>query len=285
MPELPEVETIVGRIKPHLLGKRLQKIHIRHPKSVQGNPKLVESSAISAVYRRAKMLVFAFENDNAILIHLKMTGQILYQDTTIRLGGGHPTADWVSDLPSKHTRAILEFSDESKVFFNDMRLFGWIKVVSQVGLQEELQKYAPDVIASAVTPKYFFDKLQRRRQAIKVVVMDQALVAGVGNIYANDALHLAKIHPMCLANALSMAEATKVLRALQTVIHLGIEKQGATIHSFRYIDGFAGSYQDVLRVYGRDGLPCSVCKTTIIRSKIGGRGTFFCPNCQPEVGG
>jgi len=108
-------------------------------------------------------------------------------------------------------------------------------------------------------------------------------VAGVGNIYANDALHLSKLHPARPANSLSRLESGALLAALQKVIHLGIEKQGATIHSFRHIDGFAGSYQDVVRTYGKDGEPCPNCATPIERTKIGGRGTFFCPQCQPKI--
>lgn len=283
MPELPEVETIARRIEPHLVGKKLLRVVTCHKKSVQGDISLVESFKLTAVFRRAKMLVLQFKNENALLIHLKMTGQILYQDPVVRLGGGHPTADWIAELPSKHTRAILEFSDESKVFFNDMRLFGWIKAVNPIQLEQAFQKYAPDITSLEITLKLFFAKLQRSRQPIKVVIMDQAVIAGVGNIYANDALHLAKIHPARPANSLSKRESGVLLVALQNVIQLGIERQGATIHSFRHIDGFAGSYQEVVRTYGKDGEPCSNCGTPIERTKIGGRGTFFCPQCQPSI--
>ncbi len=283
MPELPEVETIARRIEPHLVGKKLLRVVTCHKKSVQGDITLVESFKLTAVFRRAKMLVLQFKNENALLIHLKMTGQILYQDPVVRLGGGHPTADWIAELPSKHTRAILEFSDESKVFFNDMRLFGWIKAVNPIQLEQAFQKYAPDITSLEITLKLFFAKLQRSRQPIKVVIMDQAVIAGVGNIYANDALHLAKIHPARPANSLSKRESGVLLAALQNVIQLGIERQGATIHSFRHIDGFAGSYQEIVRTYGKDGEPCSNCGTPIERTKIGGRGTFFCPQCQPSI--
>ncbi|PIR61059.1 MAG: hypothetical protein COU68_01475, partial [Candidatus Pacebacteria bacterium CG10_big_fil_rev_8_21_14_0_10_45_6] len=155
MPELPEVETIARRIEPHLVGKKLLRIIVLHTKSVRGDSSLVESAIVAKVSRQAKILVLRFENENALLIHLKMTGQILYQDSVVRLGGGHPTADWVAELPSKHTRAILEFSDDSKVFFNDMRLFGWIKAVDEVEFRQELQKYAPDIISPEITPEFF----------------------------------------------------------------------------------------------------------------------------------
>ncbi|MDA1079447.1 MAG: bifunctional DNA-formamidopyrimidine glycosylase/DNA-(apurinic or apyrimidinic site) lyase [bacterium] len=280
MPELPEVETIARRIAPYLIGKKLLSVVTRHAKSVRGDFSLVESAVVTNVFRRAKMLIIEFSNHNAILIHLKMTGQILYQDQATRLGGGHPTADWVAELPSKHTRAILEFSDNSNVFFNDMRLFGWVKVVTPKLLEQELQKYAPDIISPDVTPSYFFAELQRSRQSVKIVVLDQRVVAGVGNIYANDALHLAKIHPARPADSLSSKESNTLLAALQQVIRLGIERQGATIHSFRHIDGFAGAYQDVVRTYGKEGEPCPNCGASIERIKVGGRGTFFCPECQ-----
>jgi len=282
MPELPEVETIARRIAPHLLTKKLQKIVVLHQKCVRGSTTLVESACVTKVLRRAKLLLIHFDNGNSLLIHLKMTGQVLYQDEKMRLGGGHPTADWIADLPSKHTRAILEFSGNSRVFFNDMRLFGWIKVVSKLQLQQELKVFAPDVISPEISSEYFFGKLQQTRRPIKIVVMDQSVAAGVGNIYANDALHLSKLHPARLANSLSRPESDAVLVALQEVIYLGIAHQDATIHSFRHIDGFAGTYQDITRVYGRDGKLCQTCRTKIKKIKLGGRGTYFCPTCQPS---
>ncbi len=280
MPELPEVETIAQRLSAVLPHKQILAVTVMHPKSFQGNTSLAAGATITGVSRRSKILTLSLDTGNSLLVHLKMTGQLIYLDEKTRVGGGHPTADWTATLPSTHTRVSLQLSDNAWLHFNDQRIFGWMKLVADQDIAREFANLGPDVIDEAATAEYFFEKIKKRRVPIKQLLMDNAIVAGVGNIYANDALHLAKVHPTRPGNTLSFAEAAAVLLSAQSVITLGIRLGGATMEHFRHIDGFSGQYQTQVRTYGKDGTPCPVCGTLIEKSTLGGRGTFFCPSCQ-----
>jgi formamidopyrimidine-DNA glycosylase len=299
MPELPEVETIVRRLREVVVGKKVNKIHVLRSKSFVGLPETLEGARITDITRRSKIIQFSFDRSEKLLIHLKMTGQLIYHDKNLRLGGGHPTADWVSELPSKHTRVVLDLGvgartasvpasakvhgspeNTARLFFNDLRVFGWLKIMDEAALAEEFSCLGPDIIDAQVTPTYFWEKFQKRAVPIKQLLMDNAVAAGIGNIYANDALHLAQISPFRAANSLSFAETERLYQAALSVIRSGIELGGATIDAYRHVDGFAGKYQTVVRTYGREGQPCLVCSTPIIRQKQGGRSTFYCPVCQ-----
>ena len=280
MPELPEVETISKRLSPVLSGKTINSIEVLRDKSFQGSPKLLIGKKILSVSRKAKLLVIDLDDSSSLVIHLKMTGQLIYQDKSQRLGGGHPTADWIDSLPSSHTRIVVKLIPNSTLFFNDMRVFGWIKHLSETEVKKELSRYGPDIIDPIVTASYFLKKISTTSRPIKVIIMDSAIIAGVGNIYANDALNLARINPSRPAKSLSKDEASLLLKAMLTVINLGIELGGATIDNYRNIDGFSGNYQTKVRTYQREGQPCFNCSESIKKTKIGGRGTFFCPSCQ-----
>lgn len=280
MPELPEVETIARRLKEVVRGKQIRKIAVLRDKSFIGQPELLEGATIQDITRRSKIMQFHFDRPQKMLVHLKMTGQLIYQDDQQRLGGGHPTADWVNELPSKYTRVILELSDNATLFFNDLRVFGWLKVVKPEAVQKEFSLLGPDVTDAAVTVEYLEGMLKKRSIPIKLAIMDNAIIAGVGNIYANDALNLARISPFRPANSLSSREITHLHEAIQLVISRGIELGGATIDNFRHIDGFAGDYQDEVLTYGREGQPCKNCSGIIVRKKLGGRSAFYCTNCQ-----
>lgn len=282
MPELPEVETIARRLATKLIGLKINAITVLRDKSWIGRTDLVLHQQISAVTRRAKMLIFELDQvPVSILVHLKMTGQLIHVDKNkAKVGGGHPTIDWIEDLPGKHTRVVLALNDGSTLFFNDMRVFGWMKVVSMKDKIKEFEKYGYDVIDVQVTTDWFYQQLQKKSQPIKQVIMDSSLIAGVGNIYACDGLHLAGISPALPAKSLSMQHADKLLHALQSVINRGIELGGATIQNYKNVDGLAGKYQLERRVYARENEPCSVCGKPILRIKQGGRSTFYCPQCQ-----
>lgn len=280
MPELPEVETIARRLHEVLVNKQINQVSVLREKSFQGDPATILNATILDVTRRAKVLQIHLDNNLSLLIHLKMTGQLIYQEDDQRIGGGHPTKDWFDELPSKHTRVVISFTDNGTLYFNDLRVFGWIKVLSEAQVTKELAAYAPDIIDPKVTADYFKDHFQRRSQAIKLVLMDNKFVSGVGNIYANDALHLAKVDPSRPAKSLSDAEAESLFNAVLEVINSGIELGGATIDNYRNADGLSGDYQKVVRVYQREGEPCLNCKTIIERMKQGGRSTFYCKNCQ-----
>lgn len=280
MPELPEVETIVRRLQPLVVGSTIEQVEVRKEKSFQGSLDAVVGATMLSVERRAKFIRLQLDNNYNLLVHLKMTGQLIYVSSTTRVGGGHPTADWVDELPSKHTRVIISLSKSAQLFFNDQRIFGWIKVMSDDEVRFIFDQLGPDVIDASVTPDYLYEKLQGRSIAIKQAIMDNSVMSGLGNIYACDALNRAKIHPARPAKSLSKPEVAELLSQSKQVLELGIKLGGATIEHFMHIDGFSGRYQDVTAVYGREGDACYNCGGTISKIKLGGRGTYLCEGCQ-----
>ncbi len=281
MPELPEVETITARLRPVLLNKQIVSVEELHPKPFQGNSKSILNQVIESVERRAKIIRIRFGNQQNILIHLKMTGQLIYVDDHQRLGGGHPTEDWIKALPSKHTRVVLTFNDNSKLFFNDQRLFGWLKVMSDQEVEKEFAKYGPDVNTDKFQLEQFANKIKSKSQPIKLTLLDHTIVAGIGNIYACDILHISKIAPTRPSKSLTEKEVETVFTFSKEIIAKGIELGGTTFDGkYVNIDGMAGGYQKVARVYGRAGEACIVCGTAITKDRLGGRGTYWCTTCQ-----
>jgi formamidopyrimidine-DNA glycosylase len=281
MPELPEVETVRQRLEQVLIGNTISQIQVLRDKSFQGQTQKVIGASIQAVSRKAKLLRLQLDNDLNLLIHLKMTGQLIFVSDDVKTGGGHPTADWVRNLPSKHTRVIIEFSDDSKLYFNDMRVFGWMRVLDDEQVLAEFNKYGPDVIDENFTAKYLQKKLANRTIAIKEAMMTNQIVGGIGNIYANEALFEAGIDPRRSAKSLNLDELRRLVTASKQVIRAGLEAGGTTFDG-RYVDvdGLAGSYQNQLKVYDKEGEPCPNCQGKIKKIKIGQRGTYFCPQCQ-----
>ncbi len=281
MPELPEVETVTRQLSAVIADKIVQKVTVFKSKSWVGEVVKVEGQQIKEVSRRSKIIRLRFADNLNILIHLKMSGQLIFVDGQTRVGGGHPTADWTNHLPSKHTRVMFKFTDGTQLFFNDQRIFGWMKVMNDEEVAQEFALLAPDANSSEITLPYFAEKIAKRNVPIKQLIMDNQVIAGVGNIYACDALNLARISPLRPAASLSPVEQKKLLESIQTVIALGIQKGGATVHGkYVHVTGMSGHYQEVLRVYGRKGEPCPNCGAPIQKIKLAGRGTFFCPNCQ-----
>jgi len=283
MPELPEVETIRKQLDDILSGRSIVNIEVLREKSFSGDPKELIGYEIQSIGRKSKVIEINFRNRGELLIvHLKMTGQIVYLDGERRVAGGHPTADWVRDLPSKHTRVILDFDNGSKLFFNDMRVFGWMKIVKREEYEKEKRRLIPDVVDDRFDFNYLKSILSKSRKAIKLVIMDQEKIGGVGNIYANDALFLARVLPDHKANELTDSEILRLLKAVKEVINKGIKYGGASAADDKYVNvsGLGGKYQDHFLVYQKDSEPCSVCGNKIIKSKIGGRGTFYCQVCQ-----
>lgn len=280
MPELPEVETIVARLKGLLVGKQIVAVQVLRDKSFQGNPNRVVGKKITQITRRAKLIRIHLESAQNLLIHLKMTGQLIFVDGDRRVGGGHPTADWVGELPSKHTRVVFDLLGNAKLYFNDMRVFGWIRLLGDAEIEREFQKYGPDVIDTEVTIEYLQTKFSKTSRPIKQVIMDNKIISGVGNIYASDALNLSRLSPFKPASKLTKDEIKKLAKSMKSVILLGIKTGGATIDNYRHVDGFSGSYQNHVLAYGREGKKCQQCGGEIVRKKIAGRSTFYCATCQ-----
>lgn len=281
MPELPEVQSLTSKLEKILPAKKFAKINIFNQKSFTGETQSLLDTQVEQVRRKAKVIIIDLDNGLSLITHLKMTGQLIYLDDQIKLGGGHPTADWVKNLPSSHTRIEYIFADGSQLFFNDQRKFGWMRLVGEDELNQLFAKTAPDVIDQQISSRYLLDKFSRKTQAIKQAIMDNSLLAGVGNIYACDSLHLAQINPVRPAKSLSEEEVIRLTQAMKSVVNRAIELGGTTFDGkYVSIDGLAGGYQDELRVYGREGEECPRCGASIEKIKLGGRGTYFCSICQ-----
>jgi len=283
MPELPEVETIRRQLERVVKGQRVRRVKVGHKKSFRGKVGEVEGKRIRGVGRRAKMLVVELEKGKNLLIHLKMTGQLVYESKKGRTVGGHPTSDWVKKLPSKHTRVVMEL-EKGKLFFNDMRVFGWIKVVDNEGLMREFKDLGPDVNRAEFTVKHLKEILESSGRAVKLILLDQKKLAGVGNIYANDGLYCAGVDPRRSGKEVVKdgAAVKRLFRCLKRVIDKGIKYGGATASDDSFVNavGLGGKYQKHFLVYEKKGKKCRRCERKIKKVKLGGRGTYFCPGCQ-----
>lgn len=293
MPELPEVETIVRGLKPQLESAIISRVEVREDQTIQFDKALitevVAEQQISSIWRRAKVMIWDLGSGYSLLFHLKMTGQIIYRGAE-NFAGGHPTKSMLagSSLPDTSTRVIFYFDDGAKVFFNDQRKFGWIKLLptKEVHSDSFLKTIGPEHDDTAsFTPMYLWNKTRNRITPIKAILLDQSIVAGIGNIYADEALHLAKIHPARKASSLSKAEVAALFNAIIAVLKLGIEHGGTSFSNYVNADGEVGSYIKHARVFRRDGQECPVCGAIIVKTKVAGRGTHYCPTCQPAPRG
>jgi formamidopyrimidine-DNA glycosylase len=277
MPELPEVETIRMYLHSKIIGKNLHSVEVINPKSFIGSSSDITSATVTSTSRKGKVLNIHMDNGRYIAIHLKMAGQILFSES--RENAVFPVKIPLADdnkMPARTTRVILNFTDGSCMFFNDLRKFGWVKVSDKAEGTN-----APDVTRKEFTLEYFDSIVSKSGKQIKTLLMDQDKLAGLGNIYANDSLFVAKILPHRIAKTLSKLEIEQLYEAIKVVIGEGIKFNGTSATEVYVVpDGTKGSYQDHFKVYGRKGEPCLICKTPIIREKHMGRGNFFCPFCQ-----
>jgi formamidopyrimidine-DNA glycosylase len=284
MPELPEVETIRRGLVPHLLHRSIRKIDISSPKSFIGVPDTVLNSEITSIERRGKMLIIALANNLFITIHLRMTGQLIYVGTDSRFGGGHPTDSLVGQLPDKHTRVTITLDDGTHLYFNDQRKFGFIQVLDQDGIRQLpfLRALGPEPLDDALTLDQFIDRFARKGKSnVKAALLDQSTIAGIGNIYADESLFLSQIHPETHVSALARPDFDRLLTAIRTCLTASLNSGGSTIENYRKADGTKGDYLNKFaQVFHRDGQPCNVCGTIIIKTRVAGRGTHLCPTCQ-----
>jgi len=288
MPELPEVETIKRQLNQTIRRQKIVDLKINGKKSFTGVKKEVVGRMIEEVDRRAKVLIFKLSGSHKryLLVHLKMTGQLVYEPLkkSNRIVGGHPTADWINQLPGKHTRVILELN-KGRLFFNDMRMFGWMRVYDKPQLEREFNKYGPDVTSKDFCKDWLRKILLSSRRTVKLVLLDQKKVAGLGNIYVNDGLFCARINPQIRANKVAKDEKAveRLFICLKRVVGEGIKYGGATAsdENFVNVGGLGGKYQEHFLVYERKDKLCVRCnKGRIKKIQLGGRGTYFCPVCQ-----
>lgn len=285
MPELPEVETVRRDLEGVLLRKKITDVEVLKQKVVKGTGAKLKRDLVGReiveVDRKGKLLVFHLDSGKHLLVHLKMTGQLMFRSARKIVGGGHPT-DNMAELPNKHTRVMMKFR-EGELFFNDQRMFGYWRVVNDKQLDEVLGKFGVEPLTKEFTIDFLYDMLKRRSMALKGALLDQTKLAGLGNIYVDEACFVAGVRPMRRANRLTKEEVRRLHREINKVIKKAIEKRGTTFSHFRDGRGKEGNFVKLLKVYGRVGMKCKRCKQADIRKvKVNGRGTSFCPVCQPR---
>lgn len=286
MPELPEVETVRRGLHELIIGRKVKSAKHDTPKSFPNSTADVREFLIGAkitdVRRRAKVLLIDLSTNYTLVIHLKMTGQLVFRGETV-FGAGHPNDSLIGELPDRSTRVTLEFADGSHLYFNDQRKFGWMKLMPTLEVPniDFMKKVGPEPLEADFTAEEFVTRFKRRaKTSIKAALLDQTVIAGVGNIYADESLWGAKIHPKRLVNTITTEEFQKLYNELRAVMNLAIEKGGSTDKNYVNAEGKRGSYMDFARVFRREGKPCPRCGMTIIKFKAAGRGTHICPYCQ-----
>ena len=274
MPELPEVETVRRRLEPVLTGRRFERVEITDPRLVRPHePDEVaaelQGERVASVERRGKYLILRFETDRVLLIHLRMTGSLRH------------SAAGLADDP--HRRALVRLDDGSDVAYRDVRRFGTWLLLEPGELDAYLApRLGEEPLGAPFTAARLGQLLARRRAPVKAALLDQRTLAGMGNIYVDEALWRAKIHPLRPAESLEPNELRRLHRAVRTSLEHGLARQGSTLRDYKLPDGGSGSMQHEFKVYGRGGDPCDRCGTPIAKIRVAGRGTWFCPACQPE---
>lgn len=287
MPELPEVESIRSQLETFLKGHKIEDVLITDKRSFLGDKRDIIGAKFKALKRLGKVLWIDLDNGFSLLIHLKLTGQLVYRGPN--LVQPPPLSDRVvGGLPGRYTRVVFKLDRGGVLYFNDLRIFGWIKVVQNSkfkvkDLIDNLGKEPPVVLSSTLpvlTLDDFAKILSKTKKAVKLVLMDQTKIAGVGNIYANDALFLAEIDPRRSASSLTENEQKKLYNSIIKVLKDGIKRGGSSENTFVNADGTEGKYQDFTLVYGKEGKKCPRCGAVIKKIQLGGRGTYFCEVCQ-----
>ena len=286
MPELPEVETVRRGLSELIIGKVVASESHDTEKGFPNAPhdvaQFLVGATITEIRRRAKVLMIDLSSDYSLVIHLKMTGQLVYVGEQ-RFGAGHPNDSLVNALPDASTRVTLNFTDGTQLFFNDQRKFGWVRLMPTIEIPniDFMKKVGPEPLEDTFTVSDFAKRLSRRPKTnIKAALLDQSVIAGVGNIYADESLWGAQLHPKRLVSTLSNTDIEHLYHELRTVMSLAIEKGGSSNHTYVNAEGKRGSYMDFARVFRREGLACPRCQAVIEKSRVAGRGTHTCPQCQ-----
>lgn len=276
MPELPEVETVRRTLQPTLIGRRIADVvriawpgTIAEPSPEEFSQRL-QGRAIQAIDRRAKYLIIRLDRDEALVVHLRMTGQLTLVDSQAE--------------PDKHTHVVLRLDTSEQIFFRDTRKFGRMWLLDHAGLAALDRKLGPEPLDDTLTTEAFRALIRRRKGRLKQLLLDQAVIAGLGNIYVDEALWLAQLHPLATVGQISDAQIDALYAAIRDVLTSGIEKRGTTFANYRDALGAKGSNQNYLNVYDRKNQPCTRCGSLIERIIVVQRGTHICAHCQPLAG-
>lgn len=286
MPELPEVETVRIGLSKLIIGKKITSVFFDWPKSFPNSQNDIDAFMISSkvvdVKRRAKVLLIDLSTQYTLVIHLKMTGQMVYRGENT-FGAGHPNDSLIGKLPDKSTRVVIEFKDQSTLFFNDQRKFGWMRLMPTLEVPniDFMKRVGPEPLSDEFTEKVFFERMNKRlNSTIKAVLLDQSIIAGIGNIYADESLWGAKIHPSSKVVDVSKNKLKNLYKEIRYVLDLAIKSGGSTDRNYVDAEGKKGSYMTFARVFRREKQPCLRCTSTIIKIRVAGRGTHICPKCQ-----
>lgn len=300
MPELPEVETVRIGLAKLLPNKEIAGVSFDTPKSFPNTSSDVDQFMIGAsivsVRRRAKVLMIDLDTKYSLVIHLKMTGQLVYvpehelnvksrkyKANEERFGAGHPSDSLIGQLPDKSTRVTITFSDKSHLYFNDQRKFGWMRLLPTIEIPNInfFTRVGPEPLESSFTTELFIQRLMRRKKSgIKAVLLDQTVLAGIGNIYADESLWAARIHPETVVQTISKTKLRLLHSEIIRILRFAIEKGGSTDRNYVNAEGKKGSYIDFANVFRREGLACPRCGSLIVKLRVAGRGTHICPKCQ-----
>jgi len=298
MPELPEVENLRLGLGRTIIGQKIRGVKVEKPKLISGKgtlrtaslPKKAEfikgirGERFVAVERRAKNLIFKLSSGKVILAHLKMSGQFVYQDKNKKetVTGGHPIEISETKLPNKHSHIIFEL-ENGTLYYNDTRMFGYLLYYPDMEtfeVENHFGLYGLEPLSNEFTAKYFTESLKKKSGKIKAVLMDQKIVTGLGNIYADESLFEANIRPDRNASSLAKAEVEKLHKAIKRIIKRATKVGGSSVATYRLLDNTRGNYAREHKVYGKAGELCPVCKKPLKKIIIGGRTTIFCLNCQ-----
>lgn len=289
MPELPEVETVVRGLRDYLVGHRIVGFDFDWPKTIKTPIEIFEQEVVGAevvgIRRRAKLIIIEIQPKGGInhllLIHLKMTGQVVYRSKINQYGAGHPNDSLIGRLPDKSTRIHFKLDNSAELFFNDVRKFGWVEII-------QTEDEGEHKFISALGPEPLEIKFADFKKAvlrypgaqIKAKLLDQKVIAGIGNIYADEALWAAKIHPQTKIGNIPIYKLRVLFKELVAILSLSIEQGGSSSANYVKVDGKAGSYLTFAKVYKREGSLCERCGSEIIRMVSAGRGTRICRICQ-----
>lgn len=278
MPELPEVETIARALEKTIVGKEISKVEVLTKNLFHGSVNDVIGKKIASVARLGKVLAIKLSDASFLSFHFMLSGQLLYSPNVGNAVfiNSIPLAQ-TNKMPGKSTRVIFNFVDGSGLFFNEMRMFGWVKHSGRIEGPTGV-----DILSSDFTKQYFASVLSKTKRAIKIILLEQNKYAGIGNIYANEALFEAKIHLETQANKLSENQVLDLYNAIKSVIDKAIKYKGSSGKDEVYVlpDSTKGEYQNHFMVYQKNGKSCMRCNSFIVRIELGGRGTFYCPTCQ-----
>ena len=283
MPELPEVETVRRGLVQFIVRKKLVGTEVRCEKSFIGEP---VTGVVTGIRRYGKALVIDLDSGQSLMVHLRMTGQLIYDGVgRERYAAGHPSENFTAELPNKQTRVILTFED-GVLYFNDQRKFGFIKVMPSTEVEADgfIRKLAPE--PWGMEAEELHERLMRHKgSAVKPVILDQTVICGLGNIYADETLYMSGIHPERKCGTITLEEARAIVANARAVMERSIESGGSTMATYVKADGTKGNYlEKFAQVFRREGQPCNRCGAKIVKLKVAGRGTHICPNCQRLTG-